>query len=275
MSLFSNLVVVSSAHWLAKDFAAAGVIDVIPEVGLELPNVNLETTAWWCPGNYVARAAATGVVLPLLSAGPQWLPSLDYGWRQRHVKAMRLAEVPYRFTGGFIKPAEVKINALPAAVYSNVGDFLCAARAAKLPEDSWLQVSEPVNYVREYRCFVANGKVTAASPYLVDGETWDALEPGADGYGTRAATLFVNTMLDMVAAKNFPPGFVVDVGMDDTEQWSVIEANASWSSNPYHSDPAGVIESVLASHDVYGAYPQWAWNIDPYHRRNARPLPRG
>lgn len=274
MSLFKNLVVVSSAHWLAKDFAAAGVIDVIPEIGLELPSVDLTTTAWWCPGNYVARAAATGVNLPLLSAGPDWLPSLGYGWRQRHVKSMQLSEVPYRFTGGFIKPAEIKINALPARIYTNVGDFLRDARAARLPEDSWLQVSEAVNYVREYRCFVANGRVTAASPYLIDGQTWDALEPNEDGYGRRAATLFVDTMLKE-SGDGFPPGFVVDVGIDDNDRWSIIEANASWSSNPYHADAAGVIESVLASHDVYGAYPQWAWSIDPYHRRYARPLPRG
>lgn len=273
MSLFENLVVVSSARWLAEDLSGAGVINVIPALGLELPKVDPETTAWWCPGNFIARAAATGVDIPVMSAGPHWLPSLGYDWRQRHVKSMRLSEVPLRFTGGFIKSAEIKINALPARVYTNVGAFLCDARDARLPEESWVQVSEPMNYLREYRCFIANGQVTAATPYLVDGSTWDALEPDSDEQGVHAASAFVNSMLAEIGT-NCPPGFVVDAGLDDRGRWSVIEANASWSSNPYHSDPAGVIESILASHDVDGVHPEWAWSIDPYHRRYARPLPR-
>lgn len=272
MADFRNLVVVSSAAWLAKDFAAPSVVPIVPEVGFDLPRLDPMTTAWWCSGSYVARAAATGLVLPLMSAGPHWLNTIPYEWRGREVDSLQLSEVAARFTSGFIKPAEIKVNSLPAKVYDSASEFLNDAHAAGIPEDSWLSFSEPVNYVSEYRCFTAHGKVTAATPYLIDGMTWDGLEPDADNQGRAKATEFVESLLAQLGPEGHPPGFVVDAGVDDQGNWSVIEANASWSSNPYHSDMAGVIESVFAAHDVDSKYPQWAWQIDPYHKKNARKL---
>lgn len=278
MSNFQRLVVVSSAGWLAKDFSAPGIITVISEVGFDLPRLDKGTTAWWCSGSYAARAAATGLTLPLTSAGPHWMESIPFQWRLREVASIQLADVTSKFHGGFIKPAEIKISSLPARVY--VGDGVCTAAQefmedainAGLSDESWLSVSEPMDYVREYRCFTANGQVTASTPYLIDGVTWDGMEPEADPEGRSTAAKFVEELLDHIGTEGHPPGFVVDVGVDSQSRWSVIEANASWSSNPYHAEIPGVIESVLASHDVEGDYPQWAWHIDPYHRKHARKL---
>lgn len=272
MTEFERLVVVSSASWLAKDFSAPSVITVIPEVGFDLPRLDPKTTAWWCSGSYVARAASTGLIMPLLSAGPHWLPTLPSKWKRREVEAIRMKEVENRFTTGFIKPAEIKIGSLPARIYRSSDEFLQDASEVGLPDGSWLTVSEPMAYVREYRCFTAHGEVTAATPYLIDGMTWDGLDSDADGNGCSEARAFVERMLADIGTEAHPPGFVVDVGVDTDGHWSVIEANASWSSNPYHADMGGVIRSVLAAHDVDGQYPQWAWKIDPYHEKNARKL---
>lgn len=278
MQEFRKLIVVSSAAWLARDFRAPGIIDVHAEIGFDLPRCDPATTAWWCSGSYAARAAATGLVLPLTSAGPQWLPTVPSRWLRREVQAMKLSEVETRFDGGFIKPAEIKISSLTARVYSGAGEllpwqeYLRDAEAANLPADSWLNVSEPVEYVREYRCFTAHGEVTAVTPYLIDGVTWDGLDPKAHSHGCSEAGQFASLFLQDIGPEAHPPGFVVDVGLDTDGEWSVIEANANWSSNPYHADMTGVIQSVLASHDVAGDYPQWAWTIDPYHKRYARQL---
>lgn len=278
MAEFQKLVVVSSAAWLARDFDAPSVVPIIPEVGFDLPRLDPKTTAWWCSGSYVARAAATGLVLPLMSAGPHWLNTVPHHWRQRNVISLRLSEVGDRLLNGFIKPAEIKVGTLPARFYAGTDDltateeFLRDAKAAGIPGDSWLTLSDPMNYVKEYRCFTANGKVTAATPYLIDGMTWDGMEPESDREGRDKAAAFVDELLNHVGPEGHPPGFVVDAGIDDQGRWSIIEANASWSSNPYHADMAGVIESVFASHDVDGKYPQWAWQIDPYHKKNARKL---
>jgi hypothetical protein len=102
--------------------------------------------------------------------------------------------------------------------------------------------------------------------------TWDGLDPEDHRLGCRDASEFTSQFLQSIGPEAHPPGFVVDVGVDADGNWSVIEANASWSSNPYHADMTGVIKSVLASHDVAGDYPQWAWTIDPYHKRYARQL---
>ena len=278
MGEFKNLVVVSSTAWLARDFDAPAIIPIIPEIGFDLPRLDPTTTAWWCPGSYVARAAVTGLTLPLMSAGPHWLNSVPDQWKQRRVTSMRVRDVAESFHGGFIKPAEIKIGRLNARVYKGTEsataaeEFLHDAHDAGLPDDSWLTVSEPMNYVREYRCFTANGKVTASSTYLIDGVTWDGLEPDADVEGCRTAAVFVESLLGHLGPEGHPPGFVVDAGVDNQGDWSIIEANAGWSSNPYHSDMTGVIEAVLASHDVDGKHPQWAWQIDPYHQKNARKL---
>lgn len=278
MSGFEKLVVVSSAGWLARDFDAPAIVPVIPEIGFDLPRLDPKTTAWWCSGSYAARAAATGLVLPLMSAGPHWLNKLPHQWRQRAVTSLRVSDVPNVFSGGFIKPAEIKVGLLNARVYkgtdtlSPADEFLEDVEIAGLPADSWLTLSEPMNYVREYRCFTVKGKVTATSPYLLDGVTWDGMEPDADPEGCNAAAVFVEALLEHLGPEGHPPGFVVDAGVDDRGDWSIIEANASWSSNPYHADMAGVIESVFAAHDVDGKYPQWAWQIDPYHQKNARKL---
>lgn len=281
VSEFTDLVVVSSASWLAKDFAAPGTINVVPSLGFELPSCNPLTTAWWCSGIFAARADATGVTLPLLSAGPRWMDTLPFEWTGRKISSMPLSIAKELFTGGFIKPAEIKVGRFPANVYQDT--HLSSARTlflndvgeANLPDTTIMSVSEPVEYVEEYRCFVAQGQVTAVSAYLIHGITWDAMDEGAHPEGCNKAVDFTNAMLAGLGSEAYPPGFVVDVGLDSSGRWSVIEANASWSSNPYHSDMSGVIESVLAAHDAHGKHQRWAWKIDPYHKLYARPLPLG
>jgi hypothetical protein len=206
------------------------------------------------------------------------MDALPYEWLLRDVTSLQVGEVLDGFNGGFIKPAEIKVGTLPARVYkgttelSAAEEFLRDVQEVGLPDESWLTVSAPMNYVREYRCFTSQGQVTAATPYLIDGDTWDAMPADADMEGRKTATRFVDNLLSDLGPEGHPPGFVVDVGIDDQGRWSVIEANASWSSNPYHAPMAGVIDSVLSAHDVDGDYPQWAWKIDPYHQKNARKL---
>lgn len=65
---------------------------------------------------------------------------------------------------------------------------------------------------------------------------------------------------------------MLDVGLLRDGSWAVVEANTSWSSNPYHADPTGVVASVLAAQGPESD-PRWAWRSDPAIDRFARPLP--
>lgn len=248
---------------------------MVHELGFDLPELDRSTTLWWCPGSYVARAAATGVTLPLLSPGPRWLASLPRHWLGREVIALPAAEAHRLDPGWFAKPAEVKVSALPAAVYADADGLVRAVAAAGLEPGSWLIASEPVEYVGEYRCFIADGAVTAVSPYLISGVTWDGFDPAAaSSAGALHAAEFAQAVIDDIGPGACPPGFTLDVGADRRSRWSVIEANASWSSNPYHCDLAGVLASIEAAHDAEGAHARWAWILDPYQSRRARPLHR-
>jgi hypothetical protein len=89
------------------------------------------------------------------------------------------------------------------------------------------------------------------------------------------ATGFAQHVLDTLGGDH-PPGFVLDVAELADGSWTVVEANASWSSAPYHADPAGVVASILASQPM-GAEPgpgEWAWVPDPVLTARALPLRR-
>lgn len=211
----------------------------------------------------------------LTSPGPLWLAQLDERWTRRRVWAGPLASLGHCPIQGrvFAKPAEVKVRALPAQVWDDAEGFAASARDAGLRSESWVLVSEVVDFTAEFRCFVgpaADGRptVTAASAYLVDGVTWDAWdEVGVPSSGAAAA--FAERVLGSLSVA--PVGFVVDVGVAGDGGWAVVEANASWSSNPYHCAPDGVVSSVLASQGV-GDVGEWEWLSDPVFDARARPL---
>ena len=152
--------------------------------------------------------------------------------------------------------------------------FVGAAETAGLFPGSHVVLSEVVEFTAEYRCFIAPGThgaptVVAASAYLVDGQTWDAWESPAEAPDPAEAAVFAQRVARTVVA---PPGYVLDVGRLADGTWVVVEANASWSSNPYHCDPAGVVASILAAQDPNGDQ-RWVWRSDPAIDRFARPLP--
>ena len=273
---FTELRVARTAAWLADDLRAGADLPVVHDLGLDvLPGAR--RTAWWAPHEFIARLTVTPEAeLPdLASPGPAWLASVPSDFLGRSVwcgPAGDLAGCHLWDTGpAFAKPAEIKLSALPAQLYPDPDAFLTAARAAGLYPSSWVIVSEPIDLVAEYRCFVAprDGRpvVVAASAYLVDDVTWDAWEP-ADAPDATAAAAFAQTVVDAVEG---PDGWVLDVGRTAAGRWVVIEANAAWSSSPYHADPRGVVAAILAS-QTPPVPPRWRWRSDPVFDERATPL---
>jgi len=262
--------VVTTAKWLAEDLATAGTIPVILDYGLELP-ASTEGTAWWCSGRHAARLMASGVNPGFLSPGPTFTADLPWTARRRKVWAGRLKDLPMAIGPSFCKAAEAKLPELPAAEYAYSGLFEVAARRAKLDADDYVQMSGLRDLKREYRCFVTRGEVTAISPYLIDGVTWESLDPEATP-GIAEAKYFASVVVKMLGTRQ-PPGYVLDVGVSSDGRFMVVEANASWSSNPYHADPAGVLESVLASQSTDPTHERWRWEPIARLRNHAQPLP--
>lgn len=275
----------STARWLADDLAGGTDLPVVHDLGLDAP-ADTTSTAWWAPHRFVARLGATpDVTQPrLASPGPEWLLSVGLEFLQRRVWAGSLRDVsrsqlwdttePVDGLRVFAKAAEVKIGRLPARGYATAGGFVGAAERAGLLPASPVVLSELVEFTEEYRCFIAPGtdgspRVVAASAYLVDGLTWDSWDDVSQTPDPSGAVTFAQ---QVVAATAGPAGFVLDVGRLRDGSWAVVEANASWSSNPYHADPSGVVSSILAAQGPAGD-PGWAWRSDPCVDRFARPLP--
>jgi hypothetical protein len=277
---YGKLTVVTSARWLADDLAAAGTFPVVHALGLDAPD--LTDSALWCSGAWAMRLLKTGTAHPFLSAGPDWITRVPQEFLGRDVWASTLGDLPYRGTEPrFYKLAEHKHARIPAGLHIGRGIFQRTAGAAfdfaRGYESLRVIGSEPMTYVREYRCFIAHGKVTAASFYLatVPGVhdstvtiTWDAYEQDRSPSSAEAAA-FCQTVVDAMG-EDQPPGYTLDVGEDESGHWSVIEANAAWSSNIYHAPAAGVIESVLAAQSP--GHDRWAWVPDTLFLARARPL---
>lgn len=282
--IYDKLLVVTSARWVADDLRAAGTINVEHTLGLDAPALDGKT-ALWCSGSWAMRLLKTGSEHPFLSAGPDWLTRVPKEFLGRNVWACELGAMPYRGTDPkFYKLAEHKHAGIPAGLRIGRGIFQRTTGAAFdfAPGYEALHVigSDPMDYVREYRCFIAHGKVTAASFYLatvpgIHGKdvtiTWDAYEPDRCPDASAAAA-FGQHVADAMGADQ-PPGYSLDVGEDKDGNWSVIEANAAWSSNIYHAPAAGVIESILAAQEA--GHDRWTWRPDRLFLARARQLPEG
>ena len=270
---FDHLRVVSSAAWLVADLARPGVIDVRHDLGIDMRVPIAESVAWWAPMMFAARLIATTGSNPFLAPGPRWTADLPRRWTGRTVAAMPFGALWAARGEGpvHVKPAEVKVASVPAAVHENLDVFLVAS-SDRLGKDVMIQVSTVAPYEREFRCFTVDRDVVASSVYLAGGVTWDALDPSVD-HGRTDALRFARSVLRDPAVA-VPDAMALDVGQHVDGTWSVIEANPAWSSNPYHASPVGVIASICAAQRPHASYSRWAWKPDAHlDIARRRPLP--
>jgi len=278
------LVVASIRRWVADDFqepARAAGIPVVHSFGLDVPDLSAyRHPAWWTPTEHAARLLRAGVPLPLLATGPAWLSGVPSDLLGRDVWSGTLSDLAAApLTRGWCKPAEAKVAKLPAAWWDATSEFASAARAAGLPETSWVQVSPTrLQLAVEYRTYVLGGQVVAVSPYLLaDGTTWfPGLEDRA-GLPTRDAAAFAAEAATRIGDRQ-PPAYVLDVGLTTAGRWVVVEGNPAWSAAAYGCAMPRVLEAVLTAADHAGLYRDWHWRPDPWlvqRSERARLLPAG
>ncbi len=176
--------------------------------------------------------------LALLDAAPDWLATLPAGLTLRQVDCVTLAEARRLRRPAFVKPPADKL--FPARIYPD-GSALPGPDA--LPDDLLVLVSDIVAFRREYRLFVVDGAVHAASRYAVDGGL--SVAPlDEDPYRAEVSAFAADALA--ACAGSLPSAVVVDVGLlDDPAGWCVVEANAAWASGGYACDPDRVLDVVL------------------------------
>lgn len=183
---FKNFCVISNVKWLVEDLRHNTLLPVTHDLGLDLRipegaslSQYAQSTAFWVPMPNAARLIATTGHNPFTSLGAAWLQFLPSSVTKRKVATHSLWALKNHpnliKAPAHIKPADVKVPALPAQVYRSYQEFYeKVAGLTSLPESTIMQVSEVVDYRQEARCFVTDSVVTAASVYLHKNQTWDA-----------------------------------------------------------------------------------------------------
>lgn len=256
--------VVTHRNWIAEHFADFGAVQ---DFGFDIDPETAEDTVWWAPGAWVARVWASGIRLPLTLCGPRWMENLGRHHSQRLIVVRRVDEVfdllpsDREDKNWHVKLTEAKLDSFPAAVFPR--RYLATSLAQfHTPPETLLQLSEVVDFTRECRFWIAHGKITAHSWYLIDGWLWDAEDFPAD---TPVPEEMFAAAEAVLADTQCPPGFTLDMGYTSDGRILVVEANAAWSSSPYNGDPGGIVESIVASHDFTGAYRRWRWRPNPVY----------
>lgn len=298
--------VVGHAAWRARELAAAGV-PVRSSLGWEVPALQPGDSVW-APMEWMARAdralrCAGRPSWQLADAGPRWLAALPAEVAGRTVVACTLGEAAAGagLTAGWWKPANCKVETLPAR-WSTREDFLTAAYAAGLPDESQLLVSEQLDVLEEHRVFVLDGVPVTSSPYLwhhVPNQAaragqlgpvgWDQVpdlltpvRAAADGPAfvaaaeqagwsrlTTADVLEETASLLRVLARDrpeeVPPVSVVDVALTSDGRVVVLEANPVWSSAWYGADLEDVAACLAAAVQTHptGAGVLGRWGWEP------------
>ena len=180
----------------------------------------------------LADTVGRALRLALLEPTADTLTALPPEWLCRDVRFTTLGGARSEAFPRFVKPADEK--RFRAAVYPSGGAL---PAPGLLEEELPVVTAEPVSWLDEYRCFVLEGRVVAASPYAWKGEREEA--SGAP-FQLDEARAFAARVLGR-AGEMFPPAVVLDVGRIEGRGWAVVEANPAWSSGLYDCEPAEVL----------------------------------
>ena len=158
-----------------------------------------------------------------------WMPNLSYNLRQRNIYLMTLGEARKITIPRFVKPPNDK--SFKASV--------CLGRDLPLGDDQEpVLVADPVKWLREFRCFVLDGKIQTTSRYFQAGEL--LFTPPSDEEMEKIEG--VVSKLDLPSK-----AIVVDVGEIEGRGWAVVELNAAWGSGIYRCNPHAVLDVMRAA----------------------------
>ena len=159
-----------------------------------------------------------------------FLPSLPEHLRRRTITLSTFGEVAKLSQPMFVKTPNDKM--LAARVYD--GDF-----PQGFTDDVVVLIAEPVQFVKEFRCFIAQQTVRTLSIYHRDGELQRAAGYRCEPDELDEARRFAESVLREIT---LPETIVLDVGLIQDRGWAVIELNAAWGSGVYGCDPAEVLD---------------------------------
>ena len=243
------LIVASTRKWVADDFAAATDLRVVHDHGLDAPLLPDGFRAvWWTPGEHAARLIRAGIPFAPDAPEDDWLNLFPSDVTGRRITTTALNHIDTFATGSvFGKVAGSKTAKLPAGWHQDMAAFIAAAATA-VPSDTLVQVTwDRLDIIEEYRCTVVDGRVVAATRYMVDEMPFGSIGfPEDDPRWNYRAARFVEDVL-----KQYPEAgqgaLVIDVAVLRGGRMVVLEANPVWCSNPYDADMKDVAAAIVTA----------------------------
>ena len=210
--------------------------DVVRVHGWQVPSLPASEVAVYGEplfAQYVAQTLGLRLVDPPLD----WLPRLPAYWQGRDVRLTTLADARKVTQRAFIKPADEKC--FDARVYSSGAEL---PASGPLPEELPVLVQQVVDWTSEFRCFVLDRKVAAASAYWRNGKlakSEDGVWMASDAELNEATQFCESVLRDPNVS--VPDAVVLDVGVIRNQGWAVIECNAAFAAGIYGCDPVAVL----------------------------------
>jgi hypothetical protein len=187
----------------------------------------------------LATRIAQHLGLDLLGPADDWLPSIQECWRKRSIQLADMKDARNGAERRFIKSAGGK--EFDARIYDSGRDL---PHGEMISDSLPVLVQEVVHWDVEYRCFVSERTVKAASSYWRHGkEARDENKIWSDAELPDAAEFCNEFLRD--SDVHVPEACVIDVGIIRERGWAVIECNAAWSSGIYGCDGAAVLPVIL------------------------------
>lgn len=234
----------STAELLAQA-AIRRDLEVRPVSGPDDLNGLTGRAAYWFGGPLAASRVTDRLGIGLLEPEDDWLPRLGRRYTGRRIESATLSEAWMLTKPAFVKPPSDK--SFPAHVYPD-GTYLPSFGDGFAP-DTPVLISDVICLDREYRLFLLDREVTAASRYAVHGRL--DVAPLEGDLCEREVRAFA-AMLTRRLRFSMPSAVVVDIGLAadlDTghRRWVVVEANMAWFAHCYAADPDRVLDVVLRS----------------------------
>jgi ATP-grasp domain-containing protein len=190
-------------------------------------------------GADVALSVAARFRLALLEPPLDLLTRLPLEFRLRAVEYGTYRDLSRLKAPAFIKPADPLNKAFDAGVST---DSRILSVPKNVDSDTPILLAEPVQWLAEYRCFILDKKVAAMSPYLSFGRpVWRPYKQGGEEAKESSHVRAFCERLFSQARVEFPPAFVMDVGLIEDRGWAVVEFNPVWCSGLLGVNPQRVL----------------------------------
>jgi len=187
--------------------------------------------------NLFAEIVAQQLDIALIGTPPSWLAELPFHFLQREVTFKQLKDCRNFTTPRFIKPASGKL--FDAKVYQSAEDL---PSNDSQDDETPVLISKPVEWITEFRCFIADRTLQTLSIYNRNGE----LDFETTNDELQAANSYCQSILDDHSI-HLPPSIVIDIGQIKDRGWAIVEANPTFASGIYEADTSKVLYSIEKS----------------------------